>query len=403
MYFRFAWRNIWRNRRRSLITIASIVFAVFFANIMMSFQQGVWENMLENLLKFGGYIQIQHPRYLEEKSIDNSIVLDQPTQEFLSESSLIKNHMSVVEAGGLAAFEEKSRFVFISGLPLKKLQEIYGSSIVDTGDYPSLENQIVVGSRLADYMQVGLGDTLAIISNGYQGMSANGLFEIRGISDFGTPDLNKRMIYMPLESASRFYSMPERRSHVNIYLEDPEDLKEVESKLKSELDTSKYRVLNWMQITPEIKQSYEIDTAGNYLYLFVLYLIIGFGIFGTILMMTNERMYEFGVLVSIGMRRRKIVTVIFLETLFLSGLGILMGCLIAFPLMYYFHINPIPFGGEEMRQMYEDFGFDPVIMTSIRGDIFINNGLGVFIMSIVICLYPLWRIMRLKPTEAMKL
>ncbi len=148
-------------------------------------------------------------------------------------------------------------------------------------------------------------------------------------------------------------------------------------------------------------QAFQADTGGNVIFLFVLYLIIGFGIFGTVLMMTAERMYEYGVVVSIGMRRYKLILISFLESNFLSMLGGIVGSIASFPLMYYLYANPIALTGDAADAMAE-YGFEALISGSIDPGILLSNAIVILFIIALVMIYPLVVIGRLKPIKAMR-
>jgi len=118
-------------------------------------------------------------------------------------------------------------------------------------------------------------------------------------------------------------------------------------------------------------------------------------------MMTEERMYEFGVMISIGMKRMKLIIMIFLEVLFLSILSVVLGTGISYPIMYYFYSHPIPMTGEAAETMH-DYGFEAVIQGSINPVILKYNAIAILLISVVIVMYPLLKIIRLNPIKAMK-
>ena len=134
---------------------------------------------------------------------------------------------------------------------------------------------------------------------------------------------------------------------------------------------------------------------------FILYMIITFGIFGTVLMMTQERKYEFGVVVSIGMKKAKLIMTMIYETIFLTSLGVLLGIVLSRPLILYYHYNPMQFPDDQAAVM-EEFGFEAIIPFMSSYDIPLTHGLIIFCISLLISFYPTITILRLKPIKAMK-
>ena len=152
---------------------------------------------------------------------------------------------------------------------------------------------------------------------------------------------------------------------------------------------------------PEMLQMIESDRVSGKLIIWVLYVLVGFGIFGTVLMMTAERKYEFGVLIGIGMKRLKIGFVVFLETLMLACLGIITGILAISPLIWYLYYNPIQMTGAVAKAI-EDLGYEAVVKYSINSSILTEQALTVLLMTAIIALYPIWATKRLKVVEAMR-
>ena len=133
-------------------------------------------------------------------------------------------------------------------------------------------------------------------------------------------------------------------------------------------------------------------------------MIIAFGIFGTILMMAKEREYEFGILISIGMKRRLLAVSVWLEIMLMGLLGAAAGILGSIPLVKYFNVNPINISGmgEDMGSAYEKWGFDPILPTVFEWQIFVWQAVIVFLITTLLAFFAMWKIWRLKPMEAMR-
>ena len=152
---------------------------------------------------------------------------------------------------------------------------------------------------------------------------------------------------------------------------------------------------------PELLQAIEIDSISGQVMLWVLYAVIGFGMFGTFLMMTQERMYEFGVMMSIGMKRRVMQSVIFLEMAFMSIIAVMIGVGISLPILVYYHNNPVYFGGES-ADAFEQFNMEAAYYFSLEPSLFYNQAYVVLFMALLLGFYPLLVISRLKPVQAMR-
>jgi len=405
--FKLAWRNIWRNKRRTFITASSILLAVLLSSLMVSIQKGAWDKMIDSVVNFYyGYAQVHEKGYWDDKTLDKAFALD---EAFINKSKAVDDVEAVVprlESFALAAFENFTRGVLVVGTdPEKEDAMTELSSRVVVGEYLSKdEDGILVGQGIAEKMKLTVSDTLVMISQGYHGVNAAGKYPVRGIVKFGSPELNKQMVYMPLKTAQHFFGADNLVTSAVININQRDKVTPTVQALKVKLGEDNYEVMEWQEMMPELVEAREVDTAGNYIVLMVLYVIIGFGIFGTILMMTKEREYEFGVLTSIGMNRFKLFSSVYLEIILLGLLGAALGILVSFPLVYYFSVNPLDLSnmGEGAAEAYEKFGFEPVFPAALDWRIFFGQAVIVFIITSILAIYPLFKIMWLEPVQAMR-
>ena len=362
MLLKLAWRNIWRNRKRSLITVLAIIIAVFLSIVMRSMQLGLYDNMIGNVVgSFSGYIQVHSNGYWDEQIIDNAF---EPNQDLLGKVEKIdgvKNIIQRVQSGSLASNKDLSKFVFISGIePEKeKLLTNWEKRLVDGELLTNESKTINIGKGIANFFSLNIGDTLVFIGQGYHGMQAVGAYPVSGILDMKNPKLNNISVFMTLPMAQEFLSAENKITHLIIDKKEYEDEREIAARLSSSLDND-YEVMIWQEMMPELEQTIQADSAGGLIMVFILYMIITFGIFGTVLMMTQERQYEFGVVISIGMKKLKLITTMVYETILLTSIGVLSGILLSRPLILYFHYNPLKLP-EEQATVMEEFGFEAII------------------------------------------
>lgn len=151
---------------------------------------------------------------------------------------------------------------------------------------------------------------------------------------------------------------------------------------------------------PELDQMVKGDSTAHYLVIYILYLVISFGVFGTLLMMMNERMHEFGILLAIGMKKRIIIFITLTEVVIMACIGTLVGSFIALPLLLYLAKHPIKFTGE-LAKVYESFGMEAILPPAIETSIFITQAYTVFFIVILLSIYPAYKIYKLKIIKAL--
>ncbi len=407
MLLKLAWRNIWRNKRRTLITIASIFFAVLFSIFMNSFQKGAWVRMLDNIVNYYyGYAQIHQKGYWEEKTLNESLELTDELLQLPAQIDGLEKVIPRLETFALLSSGEHTNGMMIVGTDpeaeeaLTQLQ----SRITEGKYFDKSDKALLVAGGVKDLLKVNLGDTLVILTQGYHGLNAAGKYPIKGVVHFASPDLNKRMVYLPLDETQNLLGANSLATSLALKLDDIDDLESVIEQLNEKLDTETYEIMDWQAMIPDLVEAQKTDAAGNYVFLVVLYLIISFGIFGTILMMVKEREYEFGVLLSIGMSRGLLALSTWLEILFMAIIGVILGILGAIPLVYYFKVNPIDFSqyGDEMANTYEKWGFDPIFPTIMDASLFYSQAILVVVITSLLALFAIWKIYRLEPVKAMR-
>jgi len=404
MLIKLAWRNLWRNRRRTLITMASVFFAVMLAIIMNSLQTGAYDNMINNIVSFySGYIQVHQQEYWEEQTLENSFETSDELTQTIAEHPDVTFVVPRLESFALASSTNLTRGCMVVGIDpetenqLTNLEEkVYEGSYLQKDQIAAL-----MAEELADKLDLGVGDTLIVLGQGYHGVSAAGKYPIQGLVSFGSPELNERLVYLPLEEARYLYGAYSRLTSLALDIDQPGLTAKVVRDLQQQLDTSQYEVLGWREMMPDLVQMMKMDKAGNVITIAILYMIIAFGIFGTVLMMIAERRHEFGIMISIGMKKARLAGMVAWELLFISMLGVLGGMAFSLPIVLYFNLNPINLG-EEAQKAYESFGVEALLPASLDPAIFITEGITVLIVTLLIIIYPVWKINNLDPLEAMR-
>lgn len=402
MLFTLSYRNIWRNKRRTLITTASIMFAVFFNVVMLSIQRGAWQNMVDSVVHFYfGYAQIHQQGYWQDQSIDNSLSYDDTDISALLALPGVDDLVPRLESFALASFGTQSKGILLIGVdPQREDRLTQLSRRVVSGTFFD-DGGIVLTRGLAAYLNAAIGDSVVCISQGYRGASAAGLYPVTGIVHFPSPDLDKQLAFLRLSEAQEFYAADGRITSLVLNTSQPELLARTTASLHAALDPAQYEVMDYTEMIPELLEAKAYDEAGGKIILMLLYIIIAFGIFGTMLMMIKEREYEFGILKAVGMKSRQLQWMVWLEMTMLMLLGSLAGMVIAFPVVWYLTEYPIRFTGQ-MAEAYEKFGVEAVMPAMIDPMIFLSQALVVLVMVTLMTLYPMWMLRRLNPVHAMR-
>ncbi|MCE5345958.1 MAG: FtsX-like permease family protein [Bacteroidales bacterium] len=468
--FKIAWRNLWRNRRRTIITSASVFFAVFFAVIMRSYQLGSYDHMISSFIEsYSGYLQVQHIKFQDDPLIDNSfsytdslaarisrvdkvvsvaphiesfalvssgtqtkgtvvLAIDPEKERKFSnpENKLVKyritreaidrlkgsgnihaNVLDEIEKNIGNSYSSRARLELELGLSADDnelyIPEILKACEVSNGFLTNYDEGVLVSDRLAGYLKTTIGDTIILLGQGYHGASAAGVFPVRGIIKMPVPDIDNRLIIMTIQAAQKFLDSEGMITSLSVNLtgKSHRTLNEAKNKINLLLIDGITTAKTWEELNPVLVQQIQGDSQSGMAMLALLYFIIFFGIYGTVLMMVAERTREFGVLISIGMQKRKLKKIISIEMLLLGSIGLVCGLLAGTPIILYFYYYPIILKGD-LAKMMEDYGVDPMMPTAWFGPYFYWQAIIIGLMILIATIYPLRKIGKLKVIEALR-
>ena len=402
-YLILAWRNIWRNKRRTIITTASVFFGVLLSTFMSSMQEGSYSQYITAIVNsYSGYIQIHKKGYWNDKIINNSFTFDSMMAVKLKNVPEITVYTPRLESFSLASSEDVTKGVMVMGINPESEDRITNiSAKVKQGNYlKSGDDGVLLGSGLAKFLKLGINDTLVLIGQGFHGASAAGKFPVRGIVKFPSPELDRVMVCMDIKNCQDFYSAPDLQTSVVIMVHDEDEVIPVKENLIKTID-GETEVMDWKEMNDLLIKQIDSDRAGGVITKGILYMIIAFGMLGTVMMMVAERRKEFGVVLAVGMRKYKLISIIILETVFMSMLGVFFGILASIPLLSYFLVNPIPLTGQAGEMMLE-MGFEPAMFFSMTPSVFWTQAVTILCFALIIGIYPVIHIHNLKIMNALR-
>lgn len=402
MYFTLSWRNIWRSKRRTLIAAASVFFAVLLAVVMRSSQIGSYAYMIHSSAKlYSGYLQVQGQGYWDDRSLDKSIVVPADQQAWMRTLPHVASVTPRLEGVTLASCETATKVAQVIGIVPELEDQMTGlKRRLTSGNYLSADSPgALMAEGLAEMLGVTVGDSLVLYGQGYHGQLAAANVPIIGIVKLPFQEMNNGMVYLALPTAQELFSAPDRLTSIAIMLEDSRFLDHTLAALQTQFGQD-YALLTWHEMLPDLKQSIQLDNASGLIMLVILYIVIAFGVFGTIMMMASERLKEFGMLVAVGMRKWRLMLVTTIETILIALVGVLAGILGSIPLVWYLHTHPIRFTGDATR-MFDQLGIEPIFMFSSAPTIFVNQVLMVLLIAFISAIYPLVFIRRLDPHTAL--
>ncbi len=258
-----------------------------------------------------------------------------------------------------------------------------------------------MGYVLARKLGAGIGDTVYLISQGFDGSIAAEGLTISGLFETGNPEYDGNLLLMNFKQAAETFSMKNYISAIALRLHKTDLTEEVTADLLAETDRNRIEIMSWDKLMPELVQFIIIDDAGAYIFDFILLMIVAFGILNTMQMAVFERIREFGIMLAIGTSPSQVLCMVLTEAFFISILGIITGVSLGSAISYYFTVNPIDYSAyaEEISIWGISTTFYPARLTLLN--IAVTSALVIF-LSVGFSYFPARRASRLKPIEAIR-
>lgn len=402
-YVNLAWRNLWRSKKRTLIASSSVFFAVFLALLMRSMQNGYYDYMIDASVRtYTGYIQVHGKDYWEKRSLEETMTLDEAALARVRHVPGVTHTVRRFETFALIARGRVTKVAQVAGIEPAAENELthLKSKLVKGTFIDDSSRGIILAQGLAELLDADVGDTVVIYGQGFRGVTAAELVPVQGIVKFPIPAQNKAFSFISIPYAQWIFGAENRLTSLSIMIDSPKKLDKTSAHVKGLFD-DRYEVMTWKELTPELVQAIQIDNAQGIIMLGILYLVIAFGIFGTVMMMTAERSKEFGILISIGMKKSHLFLVTTLETVFISLIGVGAGALVSFPVILYFVGHPIPLTGEYAEAILA-YGFDPILPFALNAGMFFAQLWTVLVIALLSAGYPINFIRKLRPVEAVR-
>ncbi len=386
MKFRFpiltiAWRNVWRNRRRSMITAASVVMAVFLVVLVESLNDGVFDYLIDNEIRlYTSHIEIQKPGFHIYRRSDQVITEVDDLMQLLHDLPYTEAITTRLETLVLVSFEDISVPGLLQGIQPNVANSFFDYATAVTFGTAS-DSALVMGAGLAASLGVTPGDSVVLLGQSYRGRIVAGVYPVGGLIDIPIQDINNHLLYAPIPLVQYLVDVPGGATSVMASLNHKHLAQKAQIELNMHLDTTNYEVRTWQQTLSARMLNHQLREVGVSFMKLVLYLIMGFGIFGTIMLTNHERKKEYKVMMAVGMNKKRLATLMSLEMVFISTLGLLAGIALTYPLVAIMHYNPLPITGQ-LGNIMKSFNVEPIIQMSLNSNIFLQSGVLVFLLTI---------------------
>lgn len=409
-----AWRNLWRNPRRTFITMASIALGYAMLMFVACLMAGLRWQMVENGTRLVlSQIQVHAPGYYPNRSIQKTIGGWKGTD--VSELLAAITADSRVSAAapraygyGLVNSGHRSAGVELMGVvPDQEPKVTLLHTQIIRGHYLSerMPTGVVVGDKLASTIGVQLGSQIVLLTQAADGSMGNDLYTVVGMFHTGLDALDRSLVLMSLSSLQKLLNLtPERIHEVGIKLRDIADSTAVATALQTRLaKILPVRVMGWPELVPELADYVQFNRSITFVLFFIFFLLAVIGIMNTMLMAVFERTRELGMLMALGMRPFQVIGLILAEAAALATTSLILGAAVGAPLLWYLQVHGLDLGGAKG----EVVSLAGVVVGHLwygRQDFpaYCEAALGLAATALLSAFYPAWRAAHFRPTEAIR-
>ena len=400
--FKLSWRNIWRNKRRSALTILAIVFATALLVFMLSFQLGSYDDMINASVTLDtGHIQIMPTGYHADQKIRN--VIDSPDKllDTVKQLPSVKGAAARAESFCLASSDNRTKGVLISGVHPAQEQTVSRlSRSMKTGEYLAADDAdaAVIGQLLAKQLKLGIGDELTLLGQGRDGSIAAGIVTVKGIFQSGVDEFDRNVIQVPYAYFNDMFYMNHTSHRIVVRLDSLKPIEKTCTALASRIDTDRLKIFTWDTLMPGLKQTIRLDLISGFIMYGILIIVVCFSILNTFLMSILERKKEYGVLIAIGTTPLRLMKFVLTESMLMTLIGLIIGIGAGTAVTLFFSHHGIGLG--ESSDMLSQYGISDRLFPKLTLVSLVSGPLLILVFTFLTALIPALRIRTLRPVEA---
>lgn len=400
---RIAFRNIFRQKRRTILTVLTMIVALTLAAVSIGWSGGTYSHIIDTFTRDRiGHIQIHRKGYLDEPSLYKTIDDYKPVMSSIEDLRYVQAWAPRLYSAGLASVGDKSTGIQIIGMEpeLEDAATSFRRKIV-SGNTLEKEpsHEAVVGKGLADILKAHTGSEIVIISQGADGSIANDLYTIAGIVESGDDTNDRTACYLHIRDAQTLLALENRIHEVVIMLSDISKVRSVVNTIKTVLQDRELEVTPWQEVARSFYQAMQADRQGMWIMIFVIMLIVAVEVLNTVLMSVLERTREYGLLKAIGTSPYQVFRLVVYESFIIAMVGVIVGSglgIIANHLLSVYGITlskPFTYGGMEFRQMHSEVSAQSLYIPAIT----------VILSATLVSVLPAIRAARTASAKAMRM
>ena len=413
MLLSIAWRNLWRQRRRTILTLLSIAFGAFLAIMMTALEDRSFSDFIDTAARLGsGHVAMQHPEYRDTPTLTRTVhETDQKRTLANADPAAVRSVERATGQAMLSTAADSFGALFIAYDPALETPDTlaFTKSVVEGSLFQTSDDKgMILGKTLAHNLGVSLGDKVVYTLTDRKGEIVTGMERLVGIVSTGAPSLDGALCLLPLGTLRNLVGYDAHEAtQVAIFLKDGRQSLSTAARLDAATGDD-VAVLTWDQVQPEIRAFVAMKVGGSQVIEMIVGLLVAAGIFNTIFMSVLERSREFGIMLALGYTARQLFTLVMMESGILATLGLLSAALItAWPYQYLAE-HGVDLTEAYARQGLNSYeiggvGLDPVMRIGIYPENAVIIALSIVAATLLAGLYPAWRAGRVNPVESINL
>lgn len=400
-----AWRNLWRHRRRSLLTAGAMSVGVALCMATIAFQDGMFDLMFEVMVEQQlGHAQVHHPDYPGRRSMYDTLPEGEALLQAITAADGVQAAAGRLSGYGLIGGDDTSKGGQLVGIepardrgvsPVER-QIIAGSYLSDEP-----EQEILLGTKLADDLKSDVGDVVLVVTQGADGSMGNEVYTVTGVFKSGNAALDRAGAFMHLADLQELLVLPDQLHNITVLTTG--DIDGTVAELRKNFASDRLEVQSWQEASPQTAEMMALRDVSAFLILGIVFAVSAFGVLNTMMMSVFERTRELGVLKAIGLRPSRMVVMVVMESAFLAAISAAIGLVLGGMLDAYLVVYGLDFSASITEPItFAGIAFDPVFKGAVRPGSVGLVVVAVFVVSILASLFPAFRAARLAPVEAIR-
>ena len=405
-----AWRNLWRNRRRTMITLSAIVFGVFLSVIMMAMQDQNWADMIRLAARLGaGHVTLQHPEYLDSPTLSRPVAGTDGLKRLASGNPrVIRVVERITGFNMLSTARENVGAGFLAVSPENEDEETLSLlEAVTEGEFfeSSTDGGIILGARLASNLDVELGSKVVYTLTDKEGEIVSGLARVSGIIETGSPSVDGGICLLPLDTVRELIGYgPDEAVQVAAFVDDQRVTDSVVADLAGGAPAG-VAVLPWHELQPDLAVFIAMKVGGAQVMMLVLAVLVAAGIFNTLFVSVMERLREFGIMLAVGFSPSQLFRLVMLESAWLAVVGLAGAALVTIGPYLYLSSTGLDMSAIVPADQMEvaGVGMSTTLRVGIFGESLTLIGVSALAAILLSGVYPAWKAGHADPVETIRL